>query len=101
MRISIVTTVVLVLLAGTSWGAVKIAPTQAEAGHPFTIIDTSQSRLIDGSVAVFKSDGLEFLRLAAEIPIRAEVETYPLEQANQALRDLREGALEGSAVLVP
>lgn len=48
-----------------------------------------------------RRDGLEFLRLATEIPIRAQIETYPLEQANQALRDLREGALEGSAVLVP
>jgi hypothetical protein len=37
----------------------KIAPTVAGPGHPFTIIDTPEGRLIDGSVAVFKLGGLE------------------------------------------
>jgi len=39
----------------------KVAPTEAEPGHPFTIIDTPDGRLIDGSVAVFKRDGVEFV----------------------------------------
>jgi hypothetical protein len=37
----------------------KIAPTKASSGHPFTIIDTPEGRLIDGSVAVFRLGQLE------------------------------------------
>lgn len=48
-----------------------------------------------------RRDGEEFLPLAAEIPIRTEVTTYPLEQTNQALDDLRNGRFTGSAVIVP
>jgi propanol-preferring alcohol dehydrogenase len=44
-------------------------------------------------------DGREFLKLAAEIPVRTEVTTYPLSAANQALQALREGKHEGSIVL--
>lgn len=40
-------------------GVTKIAPSEAETGHPFTIIDTSQRRLVDGSVAVFRLGALE------------------------------------------
>ena len=53
------------------------------------------------SVANFtKEDAREFLQLAAEIPIRTVVQTYGLEDANQALMDLREGHVAGAAVLV-
>ncbi|MBM3319680.1 MAG: zinc-dependent alcohol dehydrogenase family protein [Candidatus Eisenbacteria bacterium] len=46
-----------------------------------------------------RSDAFEFLPLAAQIPVRARVRAYTLEDANDALRDLREGRLEGAAVL--
>ena len=45
-------------------------------------------------------DGVEFLQLAAEIPVRATVQTYPWTQANQALADLKAGRVVGEAVLV-
>ena len=45
------------------------------------------------------ADGVEFLRLAPSIGIRTEVETYPLEAANQALARLRAGEVRGAAVL--
>lgn len=48
-----------------------------------------------------RRDGLEFLRLAPTIPIRVRGRSYALEQANEALDDLRHGRLEGSAVLEP
>jgi alcohol dehydrogenase, propanol-preferring len=35
------------------------------------------------------------------VPVRTQVETFPLEQANEALAKLRSGDLRGSAVLVP
>lgn len=48
-----------------------------------------------------RRDGEEFLPLAAQIPITTTVHTYPLEQANEALDDLRCGRFSGAAVLVP
>lgn len=44
-------------------------------------------------------DGVEFLELAAQIPIRPTTTLYPLEAANQALLDLKESKLNGEAVL--
>ncbi len=44
-------------------------------------------------------DGVEFLRLAAEIPVRSTVTTYPLEAANQALHDMKYSRINGEAVL--
>jgi propanol-preferring alcohol dehydrogenase len=44
-------------------------------------------------------DGVEFLQLAAEIPLRATVQIYGLAQANQALLDVKHSRLNGEAVL--
>lgn len=53
-----------------------------------------------GSVAnLTRSDGEQFIPLASQIPVRTEVKVYPLEEANQALDDLRTGRLHGAAVL--
>jgi propanol-preferring alcohol dehydrogenase len=46
-----------------------------------------------------REDALEFLRLAAEIPVRTQVQTFPLEKANEALRLLKHGEIQGAAVL--
>ena len=48
-----------------------------------------------------RRDGEELLALAPKIPIRTRVETFKLEDANEALDALREGRLSGAAVLVP
>jgi len=48
-----------------------------------------------------RRDAMEYLPLAAAAGVRAEVVTYPLAQANQALADLRAGAFAGAAVLIP
>ena len=48
-----------------------------------------------------RKDGEEFMALAPKVPVRSHVVTYPLDQANEALADLREGRLQGAAVLVP
>lgn len=53
-----------------------------------------------GSVAnLTRADGEEFIALAPRIPVRTEVTTYPLEEANTALEDLRAGRFRGAAVL--
>ena len=44
-------------------------------------------------------DGAELLQLATEIPIETEIEVYPLDDANMALRDLKESRFNGAAVL--
>jgi propanol-preferring alcohol dehydrogenase len=48
-----------------------------------------------------RQDGMDFLRLAPKIGIITKTTSYPLNQANQALADLRAGRFEGAAVLVP
>ncbi len=46
-----------------------------------------------------RSDGEDFLKIAAVIPIRTEVREFPLEQANEALCALKNDAIRGAAVL--
>jgi alcohol dehydrogenase, propanol-preferring len=48
-----------------------------------------------------RADGEEFLELAPRVPVRTQVETHPLERANEALARLRAGDFRGAAVLVP
>ncbi len=53
------------------------------------------------SVANFtRADAAEFLALAAEIPIRAQVQEFPLSAAGEALDRLSAGGISGSAVLL-
>lgn len=46
-----------------------------------------------------RHDGEEFLKVAAEIPIHTHTVEYPLADANEALRALKQDAIQGSAVL--
>jgi len=48
-----------------------------------------------------RRDGVEFLALAARIPVKTQVETFALTDANAALESLRTSALTGAAVLLP
>ena len=56
-------------------------------------------RVVQSVANLTRADGEEFLALASTMPILAEVETFPLEEANEALDRLRRGALRGAAVL--
>jgi propanol-preferring alcohol dehydrogenase len=47
-----------------------------------------------------RADGEEFLALAPHVPVRTEIETFPLADANEALHRLRAGRIRGAAVLV-
>jgi alcohol dehydrogenase, propanol-preferring len=44
-------------------------------------------------------DGEEFIALAPEVPVRTEIQVYPLAEANTALDDMRHGRVRGTAVL--
>ena len=46
-----------------------------------------------------RQDGNDFLRLAAEIPIKTQIEVFPLADANRALNSLKNDAIRGAAVL--
>jgi len=48
-----------------------------------------------------REDGVNFLQLAPQIPIKTTTVAYPLERANEALEDLRHGRFTGAAVIVP
>ena len=56
-------------------------------------------RVVRSVANLTRRDGEEFLALAPRVPVRTEVETYPLEQANEALDRLRAGRVRGAAVL--
>lgn len=58
-------------------------------------------RSIESIANLTRRDGEEFLPLAASIPVQTEVHRYALEQANEALEDLRHGRFTGAAVIVP
>jgi propanol-preferring alcohol dehydrogenase len=58
-------------------------------------------RVVRSVANLTRHDAAAFLALAPRVPVRTEVHTYPLEQANEALRQLRDGELRGAAVLLP
>jgi alcohol dehydrogenase, propanol-preferring len=65
---------------------------------PYSIL--WQERSICSVANLTRRDAEEFLPLAARIPVRTEVQTFPLERANEALEKLRSGQLNGAAVLL-
>ena len=56
-------------------------------------------RVLRSVANLTRRDGEELLALAPQVPVRTQVETYPLEQANEALDRLRAGRVRGAAVL--
>jgi propanol-preferring alcohol dehydrogenase len=59
-----------------------------------------EERSIFSVANLTRRDGDEFMTLAPKVPVRTEVETFPLEEANEALNRLRSGTIHGAAVLV-
>jgi propanol-preferring alcohol dehydrogenase len=58
-------------------------------------------RVLRSVANLTRSDGEEFLAVAASLPVTTEVTTFPLERANEALATLRAGDVRGALVLVP
>ncbi|HKF23388.1 MAG TPA: zinc-dependent alcohol dehydrogenase family protein [Candidatus Angelobacter sp.] len=58
-----------------------------------------QERSIQSVTNNTRQDGHDFMRVAAEIPVRTQVQIFPLEQANQALNALKHDGIRGAAVL--
>ncbi len=85
---------------------VRKGGTVVSAGIHMTDIPSFPYKLLYGERTVTSAanatyeDGAELLKLAKEIPIRTEVTTYSLKNANEALRDLKASRFNGAAVLV-
>ena len=58
-------------------------------------------RTIRSVANLTRRDGDDFLALAPTVPVRTEVQCFPLIEANEALDALRGGRVRGAAVLVP
>jgi propanol-preferring alcohol dehydrogenase len=58
-----------------------------------------EERTIRSVANLTRQDGYEFLKIAPRVPVKTEVQTYSLQDANEALSDLRFGKITGAAVL--
>jgi propanol-preferring alcohol dehydrogenase len=58
-----------------------------------------EERILRSVANLTRQDGEEFLEIAPKVPVKTAVTPYELEEANRALDDLRNGRLEGAAVL--
>lgn len=59
-----------------------------------------EERRVRSVANLTRQDGIDFMRVIAEHPVKTDIHTFRLEQANEALEQLRRGAFEGAAVLV-
>lgn len=59
-----------------------------------------EERQVRSVANLTRQDGEDFLAIAPRVPVKTEVTTYPLQEANQALDDLRSGQVQGAAVLL-
>jgi propanol-preferring alcohol dehydrogenase len=66
----------------------------------FPYKDLWEERRIESVANLTRQDGREFLEIAPKVPIQTQITTYSLEQVNEALEDLRNGAFDGAAVIV-
>ncbi|MGA8303667.1 MAG: zinc-dependent alcohol dehydrogenase family protein [Thermoplasmata archaeon] len=94
-------------LVPTALSATAKGGTVVCAGIHMSDIPTFPYRILWGERSVrsvanlTREDGTEFLAIAAKAKLRTVTTPFPLGEANQALAALREGRLEGAAVLVP
>lgn len=67
----------------------------------FPYADLWRERVVRSVANLTREDGERFLDFAARIPLRVDATPFPLEHANEALATVRDGRLQGAAVLVP
>ena len=60
-----------------------------------------EERILRSVANLTRADAEEFLALAPRVPVRTTVQPFPLDQAEEALTRLRDGRIEGAAVLTP
>ena len=67
----------------------------------FAYADLWEERVIRSVANLTRQDAVDFLDVAPRVPVQTHTVEYPLHRANEALDDLRQGRIEGAAVLVP
>ncbi len=65
----------------------------------FPYVDLWGERAICSVANLTRRDGEEFLEIAPRVPVKTKTQTFPLEEANTALKKFRSGQLNGAAVL--
>ena len=80
-------------------GALVLGDIHMSAIPSFSYELLYQERVIRSVANNTRQDGEDFLRVAAEIPIRTHVQIFPLREANRALNALKNDAISGAAVL--
>jgi propanol-preferring alcohol dehydrogenase len=65
---------------------------------PYTLL--WGERAVRSVANLTRQDGVDFLALAPQVPVRSAVETFALQEANTAIDRLRSGEVQGAAVLV-
>lgn len=68
-------------------------------GFPYNML--WEERQLVSVANLTRQDGLDFLRLASQIGIKTKTTHYPLQDANRALADLRDGRFQDAAVMIP
>ena len=58
-----------------------------------------EERVVRSVANLMRKDGEELMRVAPKVPVKTEVSTFPLLQANEAMDSLRKGQINGAAVL--
>jgi propanol-preferring alcohol dehydrogenase len=59
-----------------------------------------EERVIRSVANLTRKDGVEFIALAAQVPVKTETKLFPLHEANEALAAVRNGSVQGAVVLV-
>jgi propanol-preferring alcohol dehydrogenase len=67
----------------------------------FRYADLWGERILRSVANLTRQDGDDFLALAPRVPVQTQTVSYPLASANEALDALRDGRIEGAAVLLP
>lgn len=89
------------LAACAKGGTVVCAGIHMSAIPSFPYALLWQERCLRSVANLTRADGAAFLALAARLPLRTVVTTFPLAEANRALAAVRDGSIDGAAVLIP
>jgi zinc-binding alcohol dehydrogenase family protein len=89
----------IALTATARGGTVVCAGIHMSAIPAFSYKILWEERTLKSVANLTYRDGEEFLALAPQVPVKTEIETYPLARANEALNALRRGDVRGAAVL--
>ena len=93
--------VVAALKAVDRGGTVAVNAIHLDRIPQFNYGDLWWERSIRSVANVTRADARDYLAIAAQIPVRTQVEEYALPDANRALKRIASGEVQGAAVIIP